>query len=325
MSRRSASASTVEKKPPVAPGDETAIRRLRVFLAVVDAKSFSRAARRLGVSQPAVTQQVRALEDSLRTQLFTRHGRTVALSEAGVRAARVARDLVLQIDGAFTELRGVTAQPQVLRIGFSAPQIAMPVASRFKASYPAVDLEFVAANTGTLLDQVRSGELDVAFVGLERPVSRFHCRLMFHQPLIAIVPPDDPWADRGSIPLQTLCARPSIVRETGSFTRQVLMDAAARAGLRPKISYDVASREAACEAVAQGLGISTVLKRECPHDNRLVRLAIDDNAIQAGEYLVAGKTAARLPPVSNLLYILDLWDEETAGAAKGTRGPARDH
>lgn len=285
--------------------DETIIRRLRVFLAVVDAKGFSGAARRLGVSQPAVTQQVRALEDALQTRLFARLGRTVILTDTGRRAAAVAREMLMQIDGAFTALRGVSAQPLALRIGFSAPQIAMPVASRFKASYPTIGLQFVAANTAELIELLRASELDVIFVGLQSPLSRFHCRLMFDQPLVAIVPLDDPWAGRSSVTLAELCARPSIVREAGSFTRQVLFEAAAGAGLVPEIAYDFASREAACEAVAQGLGISTVLRRECPHDSRIVQVPIEEGTIAGGEFLVTYKSAARLPPVSNLLFMLD--------------------
>jgi DNA-binding transcriptional LysR family regulator len=289
-------------------GDETVIRRLRVFLAVVDGKSFSGAARRLGVSQPAVTQQVRGLEDALQTRLFSRLGRTVMLTDAGRRAATVAREMLMQIDAAFTALRGVSAQPLVLRIGFSAPQIAMPVASRFKASYPTIGLQFVAANTSELIELLRASELDVIFVGLQAPLSRFHCRLIFNQPLVAIVPLDDPWAGRSSITLDELCLRPSIIREAGSFTRQVFFEAAAKAGHVPEISYDVASREAACEAVAQGLGISTVLKRECPHDNRIAQVPIEDDTVAGGEFVVTYKSAARLPPVANLLYMLDGMD-----------------
>jgi len=89
----------------VSSGDDLFIRRLRVFLAVVDVMSFSAAARQLGVSQPAVSQQIRALEDMLETRLFNRIGRQMSLTETGRKTELVARGVVGQVDSALSGLR----------------------------------------------------------------------------------------------------------------------------------------------------------------------------------------------------------------------------
>lgn len=297
---------TRRKKTKSQSDDEVILRRLKVFLAVVDAMSISRAARQLKVSQPAVTQQIRGLEDDLRVRLFNRHGRSIALTEAGRKAVLVSRQLVNHVDDALSNLReSMRAQGLVMRIGFSAPQTALPTARAFHAAFPTAEMELIAANTTTLFERLNRFDLDVIMVGLEGPLDAYHCQLLLEQPLVAIVPPTHRWARSRSLTLEEVCEEPLIMRERGSYTRQILLDAAEKKNLQPRISYEVATREAVNEAVAQGLGPATVLDVERPRDPRVLRIPIEQGTVLAREFVVCHKELISLPPLSHFLRILD--------------------
>ena len=297
------SATAFEKN--LRPDDEVVLRRLRVFLAVVDAMSITGAARRLRVSQPAVTQQIRALEDDLRVRLFNRLGRSLALTDAGRKAVLVARELVNHVDDALANLRdAMRDQGLIMRIGFSAPQTALPAARAFHAFYPAATMELIAANTTTLFERLNQFDLDVILVGLEQPVEGYHCHLLVEQPLVAIVPQGPRWLGEQDLSLQMVCEEPLIIRERGSYTRQILLDAAAARGLEPRTSFEIATREAVNEAVAQGLGAATVLDVERPRDPRVSRIPIERGCILGREFVVCHKDLVNMPPISHFMEVL---------------------
>lgn len=286
-------------------GDDLFIRRLRVFLAVVEVMSVSAAARRIGVSQPAISQQIRALEDMLDTRLFNRIGRELSLTETGRKTVLVARGLVGQVDGALSGLRESTRQQGLhLRLGFSAPQIALPVARDFKNRFPGASLQLVSDNSRTLFERLRQFELDAIFVGLSEPHPEFDCVRFLTQSLIAIVARDNPFAKRKAVTIAQLCEIPLIFRERGSYTRRLFFDAAHARGLEPKIGYDIASREATNEAVARDLGIGTVLEGEAPVHPDIIRIPIENGIITAAEYLVCHRELSGIPPISLLKHIV---------------------
>lgn len=283
-------------------GDDFFIRRLRIFLAVVDVMSISAAARRLGVTQPAVSQQIRALEDMLDTRLFNRIGRELSLTETGRKTVLIARGLLGQVDGALSGLRESTRQEGLhLRLGFSAPQIALPVARAFKRQFPGAALQLVSANSNVLFERLRQFELDAIFVGLAQPHAEFECISFLHQALIAIVSRDHPFARTEAVSIAELCSMPLIFRENGSYTRRLFFDAAHARGLEPIVGYEIASREATSEAVALGFGVGTVLEGEAPAHTAIKRIPIENGIVTGTEYLVCHRELARVPPLSLLL------------------------
>ena len=286
-------------------GDDLFIRRLRIFLAVAEVMSVSTAARQLGVSQPAVSQQIRALEDMLETRLFNRVGRHLSLTKTGRKTVPVARGLVGQVDGALSGLRESSRQQGLhLRLGFSAPQIALPVARTFKNQIPGASLQLTSANSRTLFERLRQFELDAIFVGLPEPHPEFNCVHFLKQPLVAIVADGHPFGARAMTSISELCRMPLIFREDGSYTRRLFFDAAHRQGLAPTIGYEIASREATNEAVALGLGIGTVLESEAPVHANIRRIPIENGDIVGNEYLVCHRELASVPPLSILLSIV---------------------
>lgn len=284
--------------PDLRPEDETTLRRLRVFLAVVDAGGVGDAARRLGVSQPAVSTQIKRLEAELGVSLFRRSGRRLAVSAQGRDIAAILRrgfgELVLTLNAVRDTARARSAP---LRFGFSAPQIALDAADVFRKADPRTELELRAANSTELFSALDAYDLDVIMIGLRAPKPPYHCQFYRRQSIAVIMPKAHPLAGRRSVSLAELAQEPIVIRERGSYTRALLMDAFDDAGLTPRIAFEVATREAVAEAVRRGFGIGPVLDREAPRSDDLCLVALDQGRIVGDDYLVCHASALQYGPI----------------------------
>jgi len=284
--------------PDLRPEDETTLRRLRVFLAVVDAGGVGDAARLLGVSQPAVSTQIKRLEAELGVSLFRRSGRRLAVSEQGRDIAAVLRrgfgEMVLTLNSVREIARSRSAP---LRFGFSAPQIALDAADVFRRADPRTALELRAANSAELFSALDSYDLDIIMIGLRGPKPPYHCQFYRRQSISVIVPNAHPLAARKSLSLRDLATEPIVLRERGSFTRALLMEAFDAAGLCPRVAFEVATREAVAEAVRRGFGIGPVLDREAPQSSDLRAIAVEGGRIVGDDYLVCHASALLYGPV----------------------------
>ncbi len=280
------------------PQDETTLRRLRVFLAVVDAGGVGDAASLLGVSQPAVSTQIKRLEGELGVSLFRRSGRRLAVSEQGRDIATVLRrgfgELVLTLNAVRDIARSRSAP---LRFGFSAPQIALDAADVFRRADPRTTLELRAANSADLFKALDAYDLDIIMIGLRGPRPPYHCQFYRRQSISVILPKAHPLADRGSISLSDLAREPIVLRERGSFTRVLLVEAFDNAGLSPRIAFEVATREAVAEAVRRGFGLGPVLDREAPRSDDLHTVPVEAGRIVGDDYLVCHASALHYGPV----------------------------
>lgn len=284
--------------PDLRPEDESTLRRLRVFLAVVDAGGVGDAARLLGVSQPAVSTTIKRLEAELGVSLFRRSGRRLAVSEQGRDIAAVLRhgfgELVLMLNTVRDISRSRSAP---LRFGFSAPQIALEAADVFRRADPRTELELRAANSADLFSALDAYDLDIIMIGLRGPKPPYHCQFYRRQSIAVIVPQSHALAGRTSVSLQDLAAEPIVLRERGSFTRTLLMEAFEAAGLKPRIAFEVATREAVAEAVRRGFGVGSVLDREAPRSHDLRTIPLESGRIFGDDYLVCHASALQYGPV----------------------------
>ncbi len=285
-------------RPDLRSEDESTLRRLRIFLAVVDAGGVGDAARLLGVSQPAVSTQIKRLEAELGVSLFRRSGRRLSVSEQGSDIAAVLRrglgELVLTLNAVRDIARSRSAP---LRFGFSAPQIALDAADVFRRADPRTALELRAANSADLFSALDAYDLDVIMIGLRGPKPPYHCQFYRRQSISVIVPSTHPFASRTSVSLHDLAAEPIVLRERGSFTRVLLMEAFEAAGLVPRIAFEVATREAVAEAVRRGFGVGPVLDREAPRSEDLCTIMVEDGRIVGDDYLVCHASALQYGPV----------------------------
>lgn len=283
------------------PEDDATLRRLRVFLTVVEAGGVGDAARLLGVSQPAVSTQIRRLEAELGVSLFRRSGRRLAVSEQGADIAAVVRRGLGELALTLNAVRDISRSHSApLRFGFSAPQIALDAADVFRRADPRTVLELRAANSTELFAALDDYDLDVIMIGLRAPKPPYHCQFFRRQSISIIVPKSHPAT---TLSLRDLAAEPIVLRERGSFTRSLLMEAFEAAGLVPRIAFEVATREAVAEAVRRGFGLGPVLDHEAPRADDFRTVPLEGGRIVGDDYLVSHASALQYGPVRRFFAV----------------------
>jgi len=289
--------------PPDLPHDDDALlRRLRLLLRVVDCGGVGEAARALGISQPAVSTQIKRLEGDLGVSLFRRSGRRLTLNDQGAAIVPLLRRGLGELSITLNAVRDIArSRAAPLRFGFSAPQIALDAAEVFRKADPRTALELRAANSTDLFAALDSYDLDIIMIGLPRPRAPYHCQLYQRQYMTVLVPVAHPLANCGAITLAELAAEPIVLREPGSYTRALLIKAFETAGLAPRIAFEVATREAVSEAVRRGFGLGPVLDREAPVSADLACIPLEGRRITGDDYLACHASALHYGPVRRFL------------------------
>lgn len=276
--------------------------RLRAFHAVASVGSFTRAARSLGVTQPTLSAQVKALEDDYGVALFDRRGRGIVVTTLGEQLLEITRRMFLFEEEAgelLARARDLTTGH--LRVGADGPYHVVPFLASFAERYPAVHISLSIGNSEEILDSLAQYRADVAVVADVAADPRLERILCGEHRLVAFVPRQHGWARRRGVRIGDFDGLPIIMRETGSKTRQLLERAMAKAKVRSRVVMEIESREAVREAVAAGLGIGVVSEAEFGHDDRLVAVPITDAELGTREYLVCLKERRRLRIVSAFL------------------------
>lgn len=243
-------------------------RQLAAFCAVVERRSFSRAAARLGVTQPAVSLQVRALEKRLGIQLLDRSGRRVVPTEAGLRLYRGAQRLLSLEEELLRELVGETEGPLagMLRIGASTgpAAIVVPVLlCEFERENPGVSVELAVFDTQSVVSLVAEREVELGIVGAARRRRSVRFEPFFRDEVILICPPGHPFAGR-SVGLEELSEGPLILMQEGAGVRQLIEDELRRQGRRlrdlgPRLVLGL--QESVRSAVQAGFGVTFISRR----------------------------------------------------------------
>lgn len=291
------------------------LAQLRAFHAVANHSTFSAAAQALGVSQSAITQHVKSLEDAVGTRLFLRSPGGVELTADALDLLPKVRQAILMLDDIATRMNeGRVLATGHLAIGLCAPYVAMPILKRFTAEHPGVQLEVRLENSSRLLELVAQHRVDIAIATLRAPHPDFACDFVVGQRVEILVGVGHPWWDRQQIEARALVGQRLVTREAGSMTRHLFETALADRQIELRPHLTLGSREAVKEAVALGIGIGIVLDQERGFDPRLRAIAISDMEIVAGEYLVTRRETRSLGSVAALLAIAhDIAHGTTAG------------
>jgi DNA-binding transcriptional LysR family regulator len=236
--------------------------RLKVFRTVVQHLNFRRAAEELCLSQPAVTLQIKALEEELGVQLFDRSSARIALTPAG----RTLLQYVRRIEKLTAEARGKLAafageQRGELRLGASltiAQYILPRVLGAFRQEHPLARPVILTRNTEQVLEALAAREVALGLI--EGPALRRDVRteVFLQDEIVLIVPPGHEWNERGAIEPEELLQERLLLRERGSGTRRVAEAALQKAGLnfrRLKVAMEFDSTEGIIAAVEAGLGV----------------------------------------------------------------------
>lgn len=234
------------------------LRHVRYFVATADAGSVSAAAARVHVTQPALSRQLRQLEQDLGVALFDRSAGRLALSRTGRALLPAAREL-LAAAGALEERATFHARGGLERVTIAAPTVTLTdVVSPFVATMAADDpvVDVIAGDGRTTAEMLRSGA-DLA-IGTDRPPAPLSARSLAVLPVWAYVPPGDPWAGRERVPLAELIERP-IVGVPPAFTARKALDAAiAASGASYATFIEAANGTIAQALAASGRGVAVV-------------------------------------------------------------------
>jgi DNA-binding transcriptional LysR family regulator len=239
-------------------------RQLAAFCAVVERRSFSQAAERLGVTQPAVSLQVRALEARLGQRLIDRSGRRVEPTEAGWRLYRNAQRLLQLEQQLIEDARGDGAQLRgTLAIGASTgpgAHLVPLLLCEFQREHPDLSIALSISDTHTVIERVAERELELGIVGAIRRHRALQFEPLVVDEIVLAVPPAHRAAG-GEIGLEELRNENVIVMQEGAGVRQVVDDELRRAGLRlralaPKLELGL--QESVKSAVAAGYGVSFI-------------------------------------------------------------------
>lgn len=259
--------------------------QLRAFHNVAVHGGFSRAAEVLHLTQPAVSDQVRKLEEEYEVILFNRRKKQVTLTAAGKRLLEITHrffEVETQALELLSESRTLSAGS--LRIVADSAMHLLHILHPFQERHPRVHVSVRTGNSKEVIEALLSYETDIGVLG-EVPDSRdFEAVRLSTTPLIAFAAAGR--APEGPQTLRELCRQPLVLRETGSKTRQKLEQAAHARGLELKPAIEAEGREAIREIVASGAGIGFVSEAEFGHDPRLVKIQIAGEALTMDEALI---------------------------------------
>lgn len=246
--------------PDAPPSPRIELRHLRYFVALAEELHFGRAAQRLHISQPPLSQQIAALEKEIGVPLLLRTSRSVDLTEAGRVFLVEARQTLAQARSAIDlARRAATGEVGRLQIGFVPACGVIPAAiRRFTRLFPSVQVTLRAMPSAEQADAVEHGRLDVGFVHLPMEVSKLSCEPVESHALMAALPARHRLSRRRTIPWRALEGETFIgfPRAAAPGAYDALMSRLREAGLVPRIAHETDSVLARLRMVGAGLGIS---------------------------------------------------------------------
>ncbi|MGP9617001.1 LysR family transcriptional regulator [Arthrobacter sp. AOP36-A1-22] len=250
------------------------IRQLRYFVAVAEEMHFNRAAARLLIAQPALSQQIQRLERELKTRLFTRTTRSVELTETGKVLLVAARKVILESEQALRGIeQAVEGRTGLLRVGFvgsAALNLIPRIVPPLRIQYPGLELELHELTTEQQLGALESGTLDVGIVRDVESLPGITARELTREPLIVALPDDHPLARRPSLALADLSEAGFVVfpRDQVSRLYDVISALCLHAGFRLRVAQEAIQFPTILGLVAAKTGIAVV-----PEGMRALQLA----------------------------------------------------
>ena len=252
------------------------IQGLRVYLCILERGSLSAAGRELGMTQPAVSNHLHALEELYGVALLTR-GRPLRATPAGEALAEHARRVIGAVSGLEAEMARHTGPHGPLVVGASSTpgELLLPgLATEYSARYRDVALELRVYDTEGAITALLGREIEAAVVGHEVDDPRLRAAVVGHDVLAPVVAVTDRLAGAVISP-EDLAGRPFVLRERGSGTRRAAEEGLAAVGVRPSVAMELGSNAAVAGAVAAGAGVGIVpLRTVATQGNRIERVEV---------------------------------------------------
>jgi DNA-binding transcriptional LysR family regulator len=236
------------------------LRHLKYFVAVAEEMHFGRAAKRLHIAQPPLSQQIMNLEDELGVKLFDRTRRAIQMTDAGIYFLKEAQQILLHVEKAAETARRIyQGQAGRLTVGFvgSVVHTFLPEALRsFRERFPDVELVLQELNTAEQIKSLHARRIDVGFLYLDTQDSLLASRLLTQAPLMVVLPKKHALSGRKSLHIRELAQEPFIAntRLSEPVVRDAFISLCHSAGFSPRIAQEAGHVQTVLGLVASGLG-----------------------------------------------------------------------
>jgi len=273
------------------------MQQLEALFYLVEERSFSRAAKRMFLTQPSLSKHIKNLEDVVDTKIINRQNTGVSLtpegevlygyakkilklrSEAGEKVSRISENASGNVSVSASTIPATYILPQVLK--------------NFSISYPNIKIHIQTTDSEETLEMILDNRYEIGFIGKQSLNRKLISEPLWDDCLILVVPKNHPWSKESFVTFESLCKEPFIMRERGSGTRDVLEDYVLKNTGRRLAQFNVVcemgSSEAVKEAVMVGLGVSILsihaVKREIAKGD-LVCIPMQDFSIRRNFYLI---------------------------------------
>ncbi len=284
---------------------------LALFHAVAQAGGISRGAERLHVSQPAVSKQIKELEDALGIRLLERLPRGSRLTDGGKLLAQYVQRLAVveeETAQAIEEFRGLKRGRLAVGASTTIGAYLLPqVFGEFHRQHPDIELQLEIANTETIQNQLMEGSIEVGLTEGLMEAEHLDSEVFHEDELVAIAPRGHPLLKQNRVTVRELCREPFILREEGSGTRAVVERALSKRGVAAKPVLSLASPEAIKRAVIAGVGVAIVSRLAIGCElqiGSLVVIPVKDLVIRRPLHLQKLQSKSPSPAVSQFLKLL---------------------
>ena len=240
------------------------IRQLRSFVVLAETLHFGQAAQRLNITQPPLSRQITALEDTVGTMLFERHSRSVMLTAAGMSFYKNVARLLDELDAAVMTARahavGDSGELKVAFTMYSAWNVLPEAVSNFSGMYPKVTLILNETLPRDLNISLINGEADVGISFTMKFNNQLRTKPLYREPLCAVLPYDHPLADLKKISVQALAQEPFVTfpKSTAPALHKAVMDCCEKYNFVPEIKVEAHLQQTIVNLVAKGLGVALV-------------------------------------------------------------------
>ena len=255
------------------------LKQLRLIRAAHERGSFAAAAEATHVTPPAVTMQIKALEEEIGLPIFERDGHRLIPTAAGqelVDAARRIDAVLFDARESLEAMRRIDGGRVTVGVVSTAKYFAPRMLAAFTRLHPKVELNLVVGNRKEILDRFLAGDFDLAVMGRPPEDAPLEAHLIGHHPHVVVAAVDDPLASETHIAPERLAGRVFLVREPGSGTRILMERFLEKAAIHPKIGMEIGSNETIKQAVIAGLGLTFISAHTVAAEIEDRRLALLD-------------------------------------------------
>ena len=255
------------------------LRQLQVFEKVASHLNYSRAAEELYLSQPAVSMQIKQLEEHIGLPLLEQMGKKIFLTEAGRELFHYARSISQQLaemEAVFDEMKGLGRGKLTLSVVNTANYFTPQLLAKFCKQHPNINVILQVANRDAVLKQLADNSTDLAIMGQPPDGMDIVAESFLDNPLVVIAAPDHPLAKIPHIQFAQLAQETFLSREKGSGTRSAMERVFALHGVQPRISMEMETNEAIKQAVQAGMGLGILSLHSIELELETNRLAVLD-------------------------------------------------